>query len=282
MTTSEPLSAVSRTALSVALVRAVETARPDPLFRDPYAAAFVAASGMPMPSVRRPDGFARALAFQGVIRTRFYDDRLLGAGCDQVVLLAAGLDTRAHRLDWRPDTRLFELDLPPVLDFKERVLGREAAEARCERTAVAADLLGDDWPDRLLGAGFDPARPTAWLAEGLLVYLAEHEAAHLLSTVGALSAPGSRLFLERGRDVSATPREAELAAITDLWKGGLGPGTHEWLARHGWSVEVSDLVTVAAGYGRPTQRVTTAGFISAERTAPHRDARAAQPGPAQN
>ncbi|MEV7126878.1 SAM-dependent methyltransferase [Streptomyces sp. NPDC093260] len=281
MTTSEPLSAVSRTALSVALVRAVETARPDPLFRDPYAVAFVAASGTPMPSARRSEGFARALAFQGVIRTRYYDDRLLGAGCDQVVLLAAGLDARAHRLDWRPGTRLFELDLPPVLDFKERVLGEEAAEARCERSVVAADLLGDDWPDRLLGAGFDPARPTAWLAEGLLVYLAEHEAAHLLSTVGALSAPRSRLFLERGRDVSATPREAELASITDLWKGGLGPGTHEWLARHGWSVEVSDLVTVAAGYGRPTQRVTTAGFISAERTAPDRDAGAAEPGSAQ-
>ncbi|MFQ6147329.1 SAM-dependent methyltransferase [Streptomyces seoulensis] len=277
MTTSEPLSAVSRTALSVALVRAVETARPEPLFRDPYAAAFVTASGTPLPPADRTGDFARALAFQGVIRTRFYDDRLLAAGCDQVVLLAAGLDTRAYRLDWRPGTRLFELDFAPVLAFKERVLAQETAAARCERTAVAADLLGDDWPDLLLRAGFDPARPTAWLAEGLLVYLAEHEAAQLLSTVGALSAADSSLFLERGRDVRATPREAALAPLTDLWKGGLGPGTHEWLARHGWSVRISDLVTVAADYGRPTQRSTTAGFLSALRTAPGRDAPAERP-----
>ncbi|MER6978409.1 SAM-dependent methyltransferase [Streptomyces carpinensis] len=267
MTTSEPLSAVSRTALSVALVRAYESARPDPLFRDPYAAAFVDASGMPMPSAGPAEGFARRLVFHGIIRTRFYDDRLIEAGCDQVVLLAAGLDTRAYRLPWQPGTRLFELDFAPVLAFKQRVLAQQGATARCERTAVAADLLHDDWPELLNRAGFDAARPTVWLAEGLLVYLTAQEASGLLSTVGSLSAAGSRLFLERGRDVTATPPDASLTHITGLWKGGLGPRTHEWLARHGWSVEVSDLATVAAAYGRPATWTTSAGFVSAVRTA---------------
>ncbi len=267
MTTPEPLSAVSRTALAVALVRAYESARPDPLFQDPYAAAFVDASDMPMPSAGPVEGFARRLVFQGIIRTRFYDDRLLEAGCTQVVLLAAGLDARAYRLDWPPGTRLFELDMAPVLAFKERVLTQQGATARCDRAALTADLLHDDWPEQLLRAGFDPARPTAWLAEGLLVYLTAQEAARLLSDVGRLSAPGSRLFLERGRDVTATPPDANLTHITGLWKGGLGPGTHEWLAGHGWSVQVSDLGGVAAGYGRTVPTATSAGFVSAERTA---------------
>lgn len=69
------------------------------------------------------------LSFHGVIRTRFFDDYLLAAcaaGCRQVVLLAAGLDTRAYRLDWPPATHLFEVDLPCVLLFKEHLLAREA------------------------------------------------------------------------------------------------------------------------------------------------------------
>ena len=82
-----------------------------------------------------------AFYFHGVIRTRFFDDYLLAAcvaGCTQVVLLAAGLDTRVFRLPWPDDVCLFELDLPEVQTFKERVLAGQGAVPRCERTHGSA------------------------------------------------------------------------------------------------------------------------------------------------
>lgn len=266
MTTSEPLSAVSRTALAVARVRAIESAAPDALFDDPYAAAFVAASGEPIRPRRNPGPLATALMLQTVIRTRFYDDRLLQSGCGQVVLLAAGLDTRAYRLAWPSGTRLFELDLPPVLEFKDNVLATRSAAPRCDRTAVPVDLLSPGWADRLADAGFDASRPTAWLVEGLLVYLTAEEAAALLTTVGELSAPASRLALERGRSGRTALDDPSVAHITSLWKGGLGTGTAGWLDRHGWRTEAHPLDAVAARYGRPTGNPSGTGFITALRT----------------
>lgn len=274
MTTHEPaaageqLSPVSRTALAVARVRAYESARPDPLFTDPYALAFIAAAGVPLPAEGPVGPFARRLVAHGILRTRHYDDRLLAAGARQVVLLAAGLDTRAQRLPWPPGTRLFELDLPPVLEFKDRVLAERGAEDACERTVVPADLTDPAWPDLLRAAGFDPARPTAWLAEGLLVYLDAEQAAQLLRTVGELSAPGSRLLLEQGRDVTGTPVEEGLTEMTALWRGGLGPGTGDWLDAHGWTTEFTPLAELAAALGRPLPpavRTNPTGFLEARR-----------------
>src|ERR1700753_2808521 len=102
---SQPLAGVARTALGVAAVRAHESARPDRLFDDPFAAAFVAAlpDGLPARPERPTDAqrhIAAAFAAHAIIRTRFYDESLLAAGTRQVVLLAAGLDTRAFRLAW--------------------------------------------------------------------------------------------------------------------------------------------------------------------------------------
>ncbi|MER6298931.1 SAM-dependent methyltransferase [Kitasatospora sp. NPDC001539] len=264
MTTPQPLSPVSRTALSVARVRARESSRPDPLFTDPYAAAFLEAAGTP-PAPGSGSALAKALVANSILRTRFYDDRLLAAGADQVVLLAAGLDTRAHRLDWPAGTRVFELDLEPVLAFKDQVLDELGAVPRSERTSLPADLLDPHWPARLVAAGFDPARPCAWLAEGLLPYLTAEQAAGLLTAVTALAAPGSRLLLERGRDITATPPDPALAHITGLWRGGLGPDTHTWLERHGWTTTLTSLQRVADTYGRPLPGPSTAGFIEALR-----------------
>ncbi|SOB86237.1 SAM-dependent methyltransferase [Streptomyces sp. 1331.2] len=265
MSTSEPLSPVSRTALSVARVRAYESARPDPLFVDPYAAAFVTAARVPMPTGGPGSDLAKALVVHSILRTRHYDDRLLAAGADQVVLLAAGLDTRAHRLDWPAGTRVFELDLEPVLAFKEQVLTGLGAEPRSRRTVLPADLLEADWPARLVRAGFDPARRSAWLAEGLLVYLTSEQAAALLTTVAGLAAPGSRLLLEKGGDLSAVPQDPALAHVTGLWQGGLGPDTHGWLDRHGWTTGLTTLDQVGEMYGRPLSAPSGRGFIEAVR-----------------
>ncbi|MFD0636159.1 SAM-dependent methyltransferase [Catenulispora yoronensis] len=261
---------MSRTALAVARVRAFETAQPEPLFTDPYAQVFIEASGIPMDVAGPASPLAKRLVAQGILRTRHYDEQLMAAGVDQVVLLAAGLDARAFRLPWPEGTRVFELDLPPILAFKDRVLAEHGARPHCERIVLPLDLVDPDWPNRLRAAGFDAARPSAWLAEGLLVYLDADQAAGLLGAVGELAAPGSILMLEQGRDVSGTPREDGLTALTDLWRGGLGPGTADWLAVHGWQVEFAGLEDLAAGYGRempPAVGPSTAGFLRARRIA---------------
>jgi hypothetical protein len=163
---------VSTTAVGVAAVRAAEAARPVPLFVDPLAPVFVRAAqtfwtvDRDEPADRRRVG---ALIFWIRVRTRFLDDVIARAsadGCRQFVVLGAGLDARAFRLPLPPDARFFEVDLPGVLEFKERVVRDNNFTPACERIVVPTDLAGD-WTEDLDRAGFDPA-PRTWLAEGLL------------------------------------------------------------------------------------------------------------------
>lgn len=274
------LASMAKTALGMARVRAAESRRPDRLFDDPYAAAFEAAApGAFAEDEQRATsaGLARlgAVFFvHGVIRTRFLDDYLLAAataGCRQVVLLAAGLDTRAFRLTWPERVRLFELDLPEVLAFKERVLATQHAVPRCERAVLAADLR-QDWPAVLTAAGFQPAQLTAWLVEGLLIYLSAEEAARLLTAVGELSAPTSQLAFEDG-NIADTSLLASARAIpsmdefTSLWKGGLGADAPDWLTRHGWQARAHNRADLAASYGRDVPASSSGGMVTAVRRA---------------
>ncbi|MFD7920562.1 SAM-dependent methyltransferase [Streptomyces sp. NPDC059740] len=277
------LRGVAATALGVARVRAAESTRPDRLFQDPYAAAFLAAAAdpdapeepaEPLEPGSEADRWARAMAHHIVIRTRFFDDRLTEAtwqrGLRQVVVPAAGLDVRAHRLDWPEGTRLFEIDVPAVLAFKEAVLAEQGAVARCERRTVAADLR-EDWPGALREAGFDPRQPTAWLVEGLLVYLSAEEAAALLGALGEQSAPGSFLTFPGARDFRSSPllrgtRRAGPKGLADLWRGGLAEDAGPWLARRGWRPQVHDRSEIAAAYGRPSPSGRRgSGFVTAVR-----------------
>lgn len=270
---------VGRTAIGVALVRAEESRRPDRLFDDPYAEAFVAAAPHALPTEHEAShdlaAWGAEWAVHATIRTRFFDDYLLAAGaagCRQVVLLAAGLDTRALRLDWPEGTRVFELDLPDMLTFKERVLAdhpSRPAAAPCERTTVAVDLR-EDWPAALTGAGFDPSQPTAWLAEGLLIYLSASEVTTLLTRVGDLSVPGSQFSCEHRRtDMTQFHEQARkipaLDFVTSLWRGGLGTETPDWLTRHGWEVQLHERAELAATYGRPVTSASDGGFLTATR-----------------
>jgi methyltransferase (TIGR00027 family) len=259
----------------MALMRAGESSRPDRLFDDPLALAFLEAA---------PDAFAEeeaeaeaevlgalgaAFAFHGTIRTRFYDDYLIAAGCRQAVLVAAGLDTRAFRLAWPVGGHVWELDQADVLAFKQRVLDGRGAVPRCARRSVAVDLRVD-WAGALEDAGFDAETPTAWLVEGLLTYLSADEAARLLLTITARSAPGSRLAFELGAGASdellARARDLPtMARYTSMFKGGLGAEAGAWLAAHGWDVEPHDLLEVASSYGRPAPPEAQGGFVTATR-----------------
>lgn len=198
---------VGLTALLVAAARAIETHRPDALARDEYAEHFVraapACANWPVRPDEVPGGDADPLwgrlgRYFG-LRTRVFDDHLqdrAGTGTRQLVLLGAGLDTRAYRLPWPSGSTVFEIDQEPVLTFKQHTLDALSAAPRARRVTIAADLRRDDWPHALLAAGFDPARPTAWLAEGLLLYLPAAAERRLITAVTTLSAPGSSLVYE--------------------------------------------------------------------------------------
>jgi methyltransferase (TIGR00027 family) len=254
---TEGLPGVSKTALLVAGLRADESERPDRLFNDPLAQAFVAAaeaggSALPPGSVL-PPGSGDFLA----IRTRFFDDQALamtGAGIRQVVLLAAGLDGRAFRLPWPDGVRLFELDLPELFAFKEPVVAASGASARCARVVVPADLRGD-WPERLGAAGFEPSDATGWLAEGLLPYLTHAEGDRLLAAMTARSAPGSRLAFDHlGSAGSDRPGvQATVAVVRRLGAdfASTVDTPEEWLAAHGWRASVARIPALGERYGRP-------------------------------
>jgi methyltransferase (TIGR00027 family) len=279
-----PLRGAGKTALGMALVRARESRRENRLFDDQYAQAFADAAAGAFPAEtaaageQAPGGqlarLGEVFAFHAVIRTRFFDDYLLAAaavGCRQVVLLAAGLDSRAFRLRWPAGTRLFELDLPEVTGFRETVLARLGARPACKRTVIPADLRGP-WPAQLTAAGFDRAARTAWLAEGLLLYLTAGEATRLLTDVGELSAPGSQLSFEHGSiAASALLTQARMlpgmGQYAALWKGGLGEDGPRWLARHGWQPQFHDRTALALAYGHPVPQASDGGFLTAVRTA---------------
>ena len=271
-------SGVGETAIGAAMMRARESLRADPLFDDPFAAAFIDAARPVFEDGPTPEddpqlatleaAFAEAIS----VRTRFYDEFLLGAaesGCDQVVLLGAGLDCRAFRLPWPSDVHVFELDMPEVLAFKERVLSRAGADPRCERVIVAADLR-EDWTVALRDAGFHASGRTAWVAEGLIPYLADGDARRLLVSVGKLSSPRTTLAL----DQPSIPEDSLLARaqaveamddITSMWKGGLRDDAIAWLRRHGWQAEAVESASLAARYGRAISVMTNGGFVSATR-----------------
>jgi methyltransferase (TIGR00027 family) len=125
---------VGMTAVGVAYLRALETTRPDRLFADPLAGEFVKASGWTPPDGTEDHladlsgdvrSFWGTIAQSAIVRTRFLDDFVIdacAAGVRQFVILGAGLDARAFRLDWPSGVRLFELDVDEVIAFKERVL----------------------------------------------------------------------------------------------------------------------------------------------------------------
>ncbi|WP_416566685.1 SAM-dependent methyltransferase [Nocardia testacea] len=263
---------VGRTALMVAGARAAESARPDALFVDPYAADFLAAAGGGefaggSDAARMWDSFSSYLP----IRTRYFDDYLLDATrtVEQIVIVAAGLDTRAFRLPLPPEIVVYELDTPEMLTFKQQVLDAQGAQPAGRRVTAPADLR-EDWGARLVAAGFDPSAPAAWLVEGLLSYLSPEHNDRLLAGISDLSAAGSRLSIEYLHVDSVALMAAAAAGesgseITAMWQGGgVAEPAQPWLARHGWDAEISDTYERAAAYHR---ELPTLGDTAMERFA---------------
>ncbi|MEV5709512.1 class I SAM-dependent methyltransferase [Actinoallomurus sp. NPDC052274] len=263
---------VGLTALMVAAARAIETYRHDTLAQDVYAEHFVraarASAGWPVRPQQVADGevdplWGRLGRYFG-LRTRVFDDFVLrrtGEGTRQVVLLGAGLDTRAYRLDWPPGCRIFEIDQNGVLAFKDRVLDGLSAVPKTERVTIATDLRLE-WTRALTDAGFDPAVPTVWIAEGLLLYLSPAAERALIAAVGALSPTGSALAYEiklgpestaiRESPIYSVAKQTgiDLIAMFDL---DPRPDSAADLAARGWRTSIHTAFDFTHRYGRGPQ-----------------------------
>jgi methyltransferase (TIGR00027 family) len=284
-------SSVGATATAVAASRAMASQHPDALLSDPWADPLVRAVGIDT-FVKLIDGEIghtddpllnrRAMNEQITVRTRFFDDffvQAAEAGIRQAVILASGLDTRAYRLPWPADTKVFEIDQPQVIAFKTRTLADLGAEPTAERTTVAIDLR-EDWPPALVEAGFDPKLPTAWSAEGLLVYLPPDAQDRLFDNIAGLSAAGSRIatehmdlrnipsdwaerLTERSRRIGSDINLAEL-----FYSGDRNPAA-DYLRDHGWHIDVqtTSQIYAANGFELPDDELASFGDGSGYLTA---------------
>jgi methyltransferase (TIGR00027 family) len=271
-------SSVGATATGVAVGRALASRGPNPMINDPFAEPLVRAVGVDfftrMASGRLDPaevdgdavfGMRRMVDMMGV-RTRFFDDFFMqatDAGIRQAVILASGLDARAYRLSWPAGTTVYEIDQPQVIDFKTTTLAKLGASATADRRAVAIDLR-HDWPTALRQAGFDPAQPTAWTAEGLLLFLPPEAQDRLLDNITALSAAGSRFASENmpGSSELVVKMQERMRAVTESWRRygfdldmadlGYTGERHEvaeYLNAHGWDTVATSMAEVFAANG---------------------------------
>ena len=245
---------IEATARWTAAVRAQESERTDALFVDPWAAALAGAEGTAW-LAQRPPGSGLPM----VLRTRYFDDFLqritAEQGIRQVVLVAAGLDTRAFRLAWPAQTRIFELDQVAVLAYKSAVLAQAGALAVCARTAIAADLT-EPWSARLAASGFDAQQPAVWLLEGFLFYVPVHRIVEILDALTALAAPGSWLGFDIVNSAVLTspwtrPWVEMQAQAGAPWIGTLDDPV-AFLAARGWTASLTQAGAPDAHYGRWT------------------------------
>lgn len=256
-------SSVGATATMVAAGRAMATKDPRGLIDDPFAAPLVRAVGLDF-FTKMMDGQIdldaidnmsperlQAISDGMAVRTKYFDDYFadaMAAGVRQAVILASGLDARAYRLPWPAGSVVYEIDQPRVIEFKTATLAGIGAEPTAQRRTVPIDLRAD-WPAALKAAGFDPAAPTAWLAEGLLIYLPPQAQDRLFDDITALSAPGSAIATEfvpgiidfdvdRARELSESFRRHGVDIdMASLVYTGERHHVVDYLSGAGWSAE---------------------------------------------
>lgn len=183
---------VSDTARWVAVYRAMESERPDALFRDPYAARLAGVEGQAIVD-HMPRG--RQMAWAMIVRTQVFDevilDKVRHGGVDLVLNLAAGLDARPWRLDLPATLRWVDVDFPDMIAYKTAALAGETP--RCRYETVATDLADATTRRDALARATAGAARILVVAEGLLIYLGEAEVASLARDLAAM--PAARWWL---------------------------------------------------------------------------------------
>ncbi|HKQ62830.1 MAG TPA: class I SAM-dependent methyltransferase [Candidatus Polarisedimenticolaceae bacterium] len=206
---------VSDTALWVAIYRAMESERPDAIFRDPYARRLGGERGE---AIVRAMPKGRAWAWPMIVRTAVMDEIIervvTQRSAHSVLNLAAGLDTRPYRLALPAETHWFHVDLPPLVDDVQRQL--EGERPRCALEFVPADLTMSVERRELLARVARAGGPVLAVSEGLLVYLQPEQVAALARELAA--EPALRYWLI---DLAAPEL---LKMLQKKWQSSLAPG----------------------------------------------------------
>jgi methyltransferase (TIGR00027 family) len=238
----------SRTAQFVALFRALESARPpgERLFQDPLARDFLDGPLGTVADLARVPGLGRAVPalidrrspgsrLAVLVRTRFIDDALrdaLADGLDQVVVLGAGFDSRAHRIPGIERTRVFEVDHPDTQAAKRERVRRTLGEEPAHVVYVPVDFARQDVGAELAAARFRSGARTFFVLEGVISYLTPEAVDANFRYVAKTSGPGSQIaftYLHRGViDGSHQPPgsrqvEARVRAVGEPWTFGFDP-----------------------------------------------------------
>ncbi|PMB18025.1 SAM-dependent methyltransferase [Fischerella thermalis] len=241
----------------MAVARALETQKPDGLFKDPLAAIL---AGDDLIAEITPK--VQEYEDKGVpifsVRTRFFDDFLISqiAQVRQVVVLGAGMDTRAFRLPWHPDTKIYELDQPEVIEYKESILKNRPS--KCQRFSIGIDIR-KNWSDLLIAKGYLVETSSIWILEGFIYYLSSTEVHTLLTTITQLSSPGSWLIADF---IGSFFVNQKTEGLSKYWQYGCDE-PEELFSTYNWEAFVVQAGDEQANYGRFTYKLPPRNVINA-------------------
>jgi methyltransferase (TIGR00027 family) len=231
-----PIHDVSDTAFWIAYHRALESNRPDALFRDPFAARLAGERGRRI-SEAMPT--SRIVAWTVALRTRIIDDYIAAAirsGIDTVLCLGAGLDARPYRLALPPELRWIEADYAHVIDHKEDILGQATPACRVERVRID---LADTVERRQLFERVDAlSRGILVLTEGVIPYLSNDEAAALADALRSLR--HARLWIVDYLSAQAQAFRRRRPVRRSMQNAPFKFAPGDWFAffrAHGWRVQ---------------------------------------------
>lgn len=248
---------VSLSSRAMAVARAIETQRPDGLFKDPLAAILAGEDIIAefTPKVQQYEDNGAPLV---PVRTRFFDDFLLSKidQIRQVVILGAGMDTRAFRLPWHPQTYIYELDRTEVIQYKESILNK--IPSKCYRRCIETDIRGA-WSDLLLSQGYQLEVPSVWIMEGFIYYLSETEVHELLKIISQLSTSGSWILADMLNSFFISHKTGDLS---EYWKYGCDH-PEKLFSTYNWDTSVVQAGEEEASYGRFTHKFPPRDILDA-------------------
>jgi methyltransferase (TIGR00027 family) len=236
---------VGNTSLGAAVCRLIEQYQPveTRLITDPVVKHMVGGpisvmmkiSSMRSYTVKQTDAVAAGIYGTQVCRARFNDDAALAAlsqGIKQLVILGAGLDTRAYRLPGIERVKVFEVDLPAVQNDKKNKVQKYLGRLPENVTYIPIDFDTQSLEAVFTGTSFDPSRPAVFIWEGVTQYITEEAVRRTLAFVGK-SCPGSILLftyvlksiIERSPDFPGADHLMDVVAKSSPWIFGLKPSS---------------------------------------------------------
>ncbi|MFX1253674.1 MAG: class I SAM-dependent methyltransferase [Promethearchaeota archaeon] len=236
---NDEITAIPFTARLMAYYRAVEYENDSPLIVDPFAKHLAGDISSYI------DQHSHVRAGEGgysLVRSYYIEQNLLTPWCNalaesQIVLLGAGLDTRAYRFTpLQTNTHIiFEIDFPVVNSYKEEILQDE--QPLCRLVRISVDLTSDDWAFHLKNSGFSKNIPTFWVLEGLVYYMEREVVVSLLKKAAELSSKNSQIFVDLCVPMLA---EVNFGSFLRYFKWGLDKeDVPRFFAAIGWDVSCS-------------------------------------------